>query len=83
MKSNSNDTEYISSNNNEEVFSNTWTYRFLTWWSGFSLRTKLLAIATLVVSLLMTGITFFALNSIQKDAGMNDTRYARDLGLLL
>ena len=31
----------------------------------------------------MTGITFFALNSIQRDAGMNDTRYARDLGLLL
>ena len=32
--------------------------RALTWWSGFSLRTKLLAIATLVVSMLMTGITF-------------------------
>ena len=57
--------------------------RIIAWWSGFSLRTKLLAIATLVVSLLMTGITFFALNSIQRDAGMNDTRYARDLGLLL
>ncbi len=57
--------------------------RIIKWWSGFSLRTKLLAIATLVVSLLMTGITFFALNSIQRDAGMNDTRYARDLGLLL
>ncbi len=53
------------------------------WWGEFSLRTKLLAIATLVVSLLMTGITFFALSSIQRDAGMNDTRYARDLGLLL
>ncbi len=60
-----------------------WSNRVFTWWSGFSLRTKLLAIATLVVSLLMTGITFFALNSIQRDAGMNDTRYARDLGLLL
>ena len=53
------------------------------WWSEFSLRSKLLAIATLVVSLLMSGITFFALSSIQRDAGMNDTRYARDLGLLL
>ncbi len=53
------------------------------WWSEFSLRTKLLAIATLVVSLLMSGITFFSLSSIQRDAGMNDTRYARDLGLLL
>ena len=49
---------------------NYWTNRLLAWWSGFSLRTKLLAIATLVVSLLMTGITFFALNSIQIDAGM-------------
>ncbi len=76
--------EFSSSNqliddNSSESLGN----RVLTWWSGFSLRTKLLAIATLVVSLLMTGITFFALNSIQRDAGMNDTRYARDLGLLL
>ena len=66
-----------------DINNNYWINRLLTWWSGFSLRTKLLAIATLVVSLLMTGITFFALNSIQRDAGMNDTRYARDLGLLL
>ena len=68
---------------NEDVNNNYWINRLLAWWSRFSLRTKLLAIATLVVSLLMTGITFFALNSIQRDAGMNDTRYARDLGLLL
>ena len=57
--------------------------RLAHWWSEFSLQTKLLAVATLVVSLLMTGITFFALHSIQKDAQMSDTRYARDLGLLL
>ena len=57
--------------------------RITRWWSAFSLRTKLLAITTLVVSLMMTGITFFTLNGIQRDAGMNDTRYARDLGLLL
>ena len=68
---------------NEDINTNYWINGIIAWWSGFSLRTKLLAIATLVVSLLMTGITFFALNSIQKDAGMNDTRYARDLGLLL
>lgn len=53
------------------------------WWAEFSLQTKLLAVATLVVSLLMTGITFVALNGIQRDARMSDTRYARDLGLLL
>ena len=74
------DNEDIGS---EDIDNNYWANRLVSWWSGFSLRTKLLAIATLVVSLLMTGITFFALNSIQKDAGMNDTRYARDLGLLL
>ncbi len=68
---------------NIDTESSYWWEKFIKWWSGFSLRTKLLAIATLVVSLLMTGITFFALNSIQRDAGMNDTRYARDLGLLL
>lgn len=60
-----------------------WGERIYLWWAEFSLQTKLLAIATLVVSLLMTGVTFFVLNGIQRDAGMNDTRYARDLGLLL
>ena len=57
--------------------------KIVLWWSRFNLRSKLLAIGTLVVSFIMTLITFFALSSIQKDAGMNDTRYARDLGLLL
>ena len=60
-----------------------WWARVGSWWAEFSLQTKLLAIATLVVSLMMTGITFFALNGIQRDAVLNDTRYARDLGLLL
>ena len=60
-----------------------WRQAIATWWSEFSLQTKLLAVATLVVSLLMTGITFVALNGIQRDARMSDTRYARDLGLLL
>ncbi len=73
-----------SKNSSKELFeeSNFLTF-FSQWWGEFSLRAKLLGIATLVVSLLMSGITFFALSSIQRDAGMNDTRYARDLGLLL
>ena len=45
---------------NEDMNTNYWINGLHAWWSGFSLRTKLLAIATLVVSLLMTGITFFA-----------------------
>jgi two-component system sensor histidine kinase NblS len=61
----------------------TWLEALARWWAEFSLQTKLLAVATLVVSLLMTGITFFSLNSIQQDARISDTRYARDLGLLL
>ena len=60
-----------------------WWGKVNLWWAEFSLQTKLLAITTLVVSLMMTGITFFVLNGIQRDTGMNDTRYARDLGLLL
>ena len=42
---------------NEDFNNKFWTNKLIDWWSGFSLRTKLLAIATLVVSLLMTGIT--------------------------
>ncbi len=60
-----------------------WRLRIKLWWAEFSLQTKLLAIGTLVVSLMMTGVTFLVLTVIQRDAGMNDTRYARDLGLLL
>lgn len=60
-----------------------WRRRLARWWAEFSLQTKLLAVATLVVSLLMTGITFVALSGIQRDVQQSDTRYARDLGLLL
>ncbi|WP_088240011.1 two-component system sensor histidine kinase NblS [Calothrix rhizosoleniae] len=53
------------------------------WWSEFTLQTKLLAAATLVVSLVMSGLTFWAVNTIQQDARLNDTRFGSDLGLLL
>jgi two-component system, OmpR family, sensor histidine kinase NblS len=53
------------------------------WWSDFTLQTKLMAIATLVVSLTMSGVTFWAVNTIQSDAQLNDTRFGSDLGLLL
>ncbi|MBW4517518.1 MAG: HAMP domain-containing protein [Timaviella obliquedivisa GSE-PSE-MK23-08B] len=42
-----------------------------------------MAAATLVVSLLMSGLTFWAVNSIQEDTRLTDTRFGRDLGLLL
>jgi len=53
------------------------------WWTEFSLQTKLMAVLTLLVSLVMSGITFWAVNDIQTDARLNDTRFGRDLGLLL
>ncbi|MEY3868943.1 MAG: hypothetical protein RLZZ338_2834 [Cyanobacteriota bacterium] len=53
------------------------------WWGDFTLQTRLMAAATLVVSLVMSGLTFWAVNTIQVDARLNDTRYGRDLGLLL
>lgn len=55
----------------------------VSWWSEFTLQTKLMAAATLVVSLIMSGLTFWAVNTIQADARLNDTRFGRDLGLLL
>lgn len=42
-----------------------------------------MAAATLVVSLLMSGLTFWAVNTIQLDARLQDTRFGQDLGLLL
>ena len=42
-----------------------------------------MAAATLVVSLIMSGLTLWAVNTIQQDARLNDTRFGRDLGLLL
>jgi two-component system sensor histidine kinase NblS len=53
------------------------------WWSEFTLQTKLMAAATLVVSLVMSGLTFWAVNAIQQDARLQDTRFGSDLGLLL
>ncbi len=74
---------FIASKNDVILGDLTLLEKINLWWSRFNLRSKLLAFGTLVVSFIMTLITFFALSSIQKDAGMNDTRYARDLGLLL
>nr|AUG32800.1 multi-sensor signal transduction histidine kinase [Paulinella longichromatophora] len=77
-----NRTDGVQVTVNKSVPSN-WKQRLIVWWSEYSLQTKILALATLVVSLTMTGITFVALSSIQADARINDTRFARDLGLLL
>ena len=81
LPNNSNQEELTNKNSSSNESG--WLKALRIWWAGFNLRSKLLAIATLGVSFVMTFITFFALNGIQRDAGLNDTRYARDLGLLL
>ncbi|NJM46112.1 MAG: HAMP domain-containing protein [Alkalinema sp. RU_4_3] len=53
------------------------------WWLDFTLQTKLMGVATLVVSIVMSGLTFWSVNTIQTDARQNDTRFGSDLGLLL
>jgi two-component system, OmpR family, sensor histidine kinase NblS len=57
--------------------------QLMQWWSKINIQTRLMVVATLLVSLLMSGLTFWAANIIQQDARLNDTRYGRDLGLLL
>jgi len=53
------------------------------WWSEFTLQTKLMAAATLVVSLIMSSITFWAVNTIQLESNINDTRFGSDLSILI
>ncbi|MEN9252793.1 MAG: histidine kinase dimerization/phospho-acceptor domain-containing protein, partial [Thermostichales cyanobacterium BF3_bins_165] len=57
------------------------------WWhrltQNLRLETRLLFAATLAVSLVVSGFTFWAVNSVQQDAQFNDIRFGRDLGLLL
>lgn len=53
------------------------------WWSEFTLQTKLMAAATLVVSLIMSSLTFWAVNTIQQDSNINDTRFGSDLSILI
>ena len=42
-----------------------------------------MAAATLVVSLIMSGITFWAVNTIQLESNINDTRFGSDLSILI
>lgn len=55
---------------------------FIHLWKNFTLQTRLMLIATLIVSIVMSGITFWTVDNIQTDTKLNDTRFARDLGLL-
>lgn len=76
-----------SPQNTPEQIAEPWFKSFISlivsWWTEFNIQTRLMAAATLVVSLLMTALTFWSVNSIQQDARLQDTRFGRDLGALL
>jgi two-component system sensor histidine kinase NblS len=42
-----------------------------------------MAAATLVVSLIMSSLTFWAVNTIQQESNINDTRFGSDLSILI
>uniref|UniRef100_UPI003001DC17 drug sensory protein A n=1 Tax=Anunuuluaehu liula TaxID=3049639 RepID=UPI003001DC17 len=51
-------------------------------WSGINFKTRFMALATLTVSLVMSSLTFWALNTIQEDSIIADTRFCKDLSIL-
>jgi two-component system sensor histidine kinase NblS len=60
------------------------------WWQSWrkfilniGLETRLLFVATLAFSVILSSFTFWAISTVQQDAQFNDTRFGRDLGLLL
>nr|YP_009488609.1 sensor-like histidine kinase ycf26 [Grateloupia filicina]AWD77264.1 sensor-like histidine kinase ycf26 [Grateloupia filicina] len=55
---------------------------FSRWWSNINLKTRLMALTTLIVSLIMSSLTFWALTIIQEDSIITDSRFCKDLGIL-
>nr|WCH56062.1 drug sensory protein A [Calliblepharis sp.] len=52
------------------------------WWSDINLKTRLMVLMTLIVSLIMSSLTFWSLTIIQEDSIITDTRFCKDLGIL-
>nr|YP_009295847.1 hypothetical protein Schim_101 [Schimmelmannia schousboei]AOM64782.1 hypothetical protein Schim_101 [Schimmelmannia schousboei] len=56
---------------------------FITkWWSDIELKTRLIVLMTVIVSLIMSSLTFWALTIIQEDSIITDNRFCKDLGIL-
>nr|AOM64580.1 hypothetical protein Riqu_101 [Riquetophycus sp.] len=52
------------------------------WWLDINLKTRLIVLTTLILSLIMSGLTFWALTIIQEDSIIADNRFCKDLGIL-
>nr|YP_009293698.1 two component sensor kinase [Rhodymenia pseudopalmata]AOM64380.1 two component sensor kinase [Rhodymenia pseudopalmata] len=55
---------------------------FSNYWSGINLKTRFMALITLIISLVMSSLTFWALTVIQEDSIITDARFCKDLGVL-
>nr|YP_009244322.1 hypothetical protein Gvag_111 [Gelidium vagum]AMK96564.1 hypothetical protein Gvag_111 [Gelidium vagum] len=51
-------------------------------WLKLNLTVRLMALATLTISLIMSSLTFWALTVIQQNSTVTDNRFCRDLGSL-
>lgn len=52
-------------------------------WSRLTLQAQLMIISTLLVSIIMSGLSFWALNSIKQETTITDKNFVQDLTLLL
>lgn len=53
------------------------------WWDNITLQTQLTIVATFCVSLIMSSLSFWALNSIKEETKITDKHFVQDLSLLL
>nr|YP_009296257.1 hypothetical protein Sebd_105 [Sebdenia flabellata]AOM65192.1 hypothetical protein Sebd_105 [Sebdenia flabellata] len=64
------------------VFINKIKEFFSEYWLDINIKTRLMALTTLIVSLIMSSLTFWFLTIIQEDSIITDTRFCKDLGTL-
>lgn len=55
---------------------------FYRYWSNINLKTRLIALSTLIISLIMSSMTFWILTKIQEDSTFMDIRFCQDLAVL-
>nr|YP_007878329.1 two-component sensor kinase [Calliarthron tuberculosum]AGA63940.1 two-component sensor kinase [Calliarthron tuberculosum] len=55
----------------------------LQWWLNINWRTRIISIVILIISLLMSSLTFFALVKIQNDSFHTDIRFCKDIIFIL
>lgn len=56
--------------------------RISRWWLNINSKTRLIVLTILLVSLVLSALTFWALIIIQEDSVISDNRFCKDLGIL-